>query len=177
MQNIKSAKSLFRKAKKFWISERYEGLDQKKGVIIFIHPKGKVGKIKSQEGHVYNFHKRDFNRKQSYLSTLKNAEVVFVVMNDIDNKQVAENIKVLKTEKSTTPNQFKLGALKTGTIKNFADFGIFVKLNEKEDGLLHKNRLPNHLKETFKMEFTPGQNIKVEIIKVTEKGPELKLAE
>lgn len=177
MQNIKSAKSLFRKAKKFWISERYEGLEQEKGVIIFIHPKGKVGKIKSQEGHVYNFHKRDFNRKQRYLSTLKNAEVVFVVMNDLDNKQVAENIKVLKTEKSTTPNQFKVGALKTVTIKNFADFGIFVKLNENQDGLLHKNRLPNHLKETFKMEFTPGQNIKVEIIKVTEKGPELKLAE
>ena len=96
IQNIKSAKSLFRKAKKFWVSERYEGLEQQKGKIIFIHPKGKVGKIKTKEGHVYDFHKRDFNRKQSYLPTLKNTEVVFVVINDIDNKQVAENIKVLK---------------------------------------------------------------------------------
>jgi hypothetical protein len=173
--NLKSAKSLFRKAKKFWVSERYEGLEEEKGKIIFIHSKGKLGKIKSTNGSVYNFHKRDFSSRQSYLPVLKNAEVTFTVMNSYDNKQVAENIKVLKVEKSTIPDQFKVGTLITGTIKNLAEFGIFVRLNENEDGLLHKNALPDDLKNTYNEKFTSGQKIKVKVIKVTEKGAQLKL--
>ena len=98
-------------------------------------------------------------------------------MNSIDNKQVAENIKVLKTEEVVISSGLEVNSLITGIIKNITDFGIFVKLNEKEDGLLHKNALNNALKNTFKEKFSPGQKINVKIIKVTEKGLQLKLKE
>jgi tetratricopeptide (TPR) repeat protein len=175
--NLNSAKSLFRKAEKFWVSERYDGLNEEKGKIIFIHPRGKIGKIKAVDGNVYNFHKRDFISRQSNLSVLNKAEVTFIVMNSYDNKQVAEHINVLKTENSHISEQLKIGTVITGTVKNTAAFGIFVRLNEKEDGLLHKNALPDDLKSTFNEKFSTGQKIKVKIIKVTEKGLQLKLQE
>ena len=175
--NLNSAKSLFRKAEKFWVSERYDGLNEEKGKIIFIHPKGKLVKIKVVDGNVYNFHKRDFISRQSNLSVLNKAEVTFIVMNSYDDKQVAENINVLKTENNPISEQVKVGTVIKGTVKNIAAFGIFVRLNEKEDGLLHKNALPDDLKDTFNERFTSGQKVKVKIIKVTDKGAQLKLQE
>ncbi len=50
--NLTSATSLFRKAKKYWVAERYDGLKIEKGTIVFIHPKGKVGKIKTGKGEM-----------------------------------------------------------------------------------------------------------------------------
>jgi hypothetical protein len=45
------------------------------------------------------------------------------------------------------------------------------------DGLLHKNSLPNNLKNNFKEVFTPGKNVKIKVEKVTEKGIQLKLVD
>ena len=136
-----------------------------------------MGKIKTESGKVYNFHKRDFSSRQRDLSVLNNAEVSFIVMNSYDNKQIAENITLLKTVNSLVSEQLKIGTVITGTVKNIADFGIFVRLNEKENGLLHKNALPGDLKNTFNEKFTSGQKVKVKIIKVTDKGAQLKLQE
>ncbi|WP_298366446.1 S1 RNA-binding domain-containing protein [uncultured Lutibacter sp.] len=175
--NLESAISLFRQAREFWVSERYKGLIEEKGKIVFIHPRGKMGKIKTENNNTYNFHKRDFQKRQRNLEELKEAEVSFIKMNSFDGKLIAENIKVLKMVKSSISEKFKVGTIITGTVKNIADFGIFVRLTGPKTGLLHKNGLPNHLKSSFNEAFTSGQKIKVKIIKVTDKGPQLKLQE
>ena len=62
-----------------------------------------------------------------------------------------------------------------GKISAIKEFGIFMKFADmQQDGLLHKNKLPNNLKDDFQTDFHEGDEITVEIIKVTSKGLELK---
>ena len=95
-------------------------------------------------------------------------------MKSFDDKIVAENIKIL--EKPNNSNQsLSTGTVLSGTIKNFAEFGIFVKLNGYKDGLIHKNALPTDIKNRFKEIYSVGQKIKVRVEKVSERGIELKI--
>lgn len=174
LTNINSVNSLYRKAKKFWISERYKGLIVEKGKIVFIHPRGKSGKIKAENGHVYIFHKRDFQQRQRNLVALKDSKVSYVKMTSFDGKEVAENIIILEKAEAVSQNDL-VGKLFSGIVKNIKEFGVFVKLDGQSDGLIHKNALPNDIKSSFMDQFSIGQKVKVQIIKVSEKGLQLKL--
>ena len=135
--NAQSVKGLYRVAKKFWQSERYMGLEMFTGKIVFIHPRGKLGKIKMNDGNVYDFHKRDFQKPQRNLDELKDSKVSFVKMTSFDGKIVAENIVILEKPEAL-PKSELIGKLISGTVKNVVEFGIFVKLGEHGDGLIHK---------------------------------------
>ena len=98
----------------------------------------------------------------------------FIEMKSYDGKIVAENIKIL--EKAIAPRESLLvGTLLSGTIKNFTDFGIFVKINGHKDGLIHKNALPSNIKNSFKEVYRIGQKINVKVEKVSDRGIELKI--
>ena len=173
-QNCKEFNSIYKIAHDLWIKERYKGLYEITGKIIFVNPNGKFGKIKTSDNRTFSFHKRDFNEKQRNIIDLKDAKVSFIEMKSFDDKIVAENIKIL--EKPNNSNQsLSTGTVLSGTIKNFAEFGIFVKLNGYKDGLIHKNALPTDIKNRFKEIYSVGQKIKVRVEKVSERAIELKI--
>lgn len=173
-QNSKEFNSIYMIAHDLWIKERYKGLYEITGKIFFVNPNGKFGKIKTSDNRTFAFHKRDFNVKQRNISELKDSKISFVEMKSYDGKVVAENIKIL--EKVIIPNEsLSIGTVLSGIIKNFADFGIFVKLNGHRDGLIHKNALPSEVKSSFKEIYNVGQKIKVRVEKVSGRGIELKI--
>lgn len=166
-------KTIHRTAQKFWIAERYSGKTIQKGTIVFIHRNDKNGKIKTSDGNTFDFHKRDFQKRLRNLEELKEAEVSFVIMNSFNGKKVAENITILA--KKELPKNDLTGKILLGTVKNVAEFGIFVKLNGFGDGLIHKSKLSKAQQDSFESDFIPNQEINVEVIDVTEKGIKLKL--
>ncbi|MNK07672.1 polynucleotide phosphorylase/polyadenylase [compost metagenome] len=166
--------SIYKIAKEFWLKERYKNKYELSGKIIFIHPNGKLGKIKTLDNRIFDFHRRDFFEKQRSIIDLKDAKVSFFEMSSYDEKTIAENIKIL--EKIVVPQEsLAIGTLLSGTIKNFADFGIFVKLNGFRDGLVHKNILPIDIKNSFSAVYHIGQKINVRVEKISNKGIELKI--
>ena len=87
----------------------------------------------------------------------------------------AEAIEILTQHKTEAIRTDLVGKILEGTVKTTVDFGIFVRLPKLRDGLLHKNNLPKNLKESFKGKFNSGDQIRVKIYRVTEKGLQLKL--
>lgn len=176
-EEVQSTNEVINKAREFWNSERYGEKEKKKGSIISIHRNGKIGRIKDEFGKVLSFHKKNLVRRVKSLSQLDKAQVSFYKMESEDGNLHAEVIEVLSQPKKEIANADLVGKILDGTVKNTVDFGIFVQLSKLRDGLLHKNSLPESLKETFKDKFNSGDRIKVRIDKVTEKGLQLKLVE
>lgn len=174
IQNCREFNSIYRIAHDIWIKERYRGLYEITGKIFFVNPNGKYGKIKTSDNRTFSFHKRDFNEKQRNISDLKEAKVCFIEMKSFDGKIVAENIKILE-KPNNSPQNLSIGTVLSGTIKNFTDFGIFVKINGHKDGLVHKNAMPLKIKNSYREIYTIGQKIKVRVKKNTERGIELSI--
>lgn len=171
---------IYRKAEDFWVSERYKGKPVSEGEIVWIHQRGKFGKIQPSESTgVVNFHKKDFRRRQRNLHDLKGAKVSYIEMRSFDDSPIAENISILDnlSKIKGKGKQDNVGKELKGKVKNVVPFGVFVKFKDLGDGLLHKSKLPNHLKNDFEQAFTEDQEIDVKIIKVTDKGIQLELIE
>ena len=98
-------------------------------------------------------------------------------MKSYDGKNIAENITITEQPASPKPDNLVARHL-TEQLKMLQNSGIFFRMQGAPDGLLHKNSLPNNLKNSFKEVFTQsGQKVKVKIEKVTEKGIQLKLVD
>lgn len=102
--SVRPVKELIKLSNDFWRQEKYQGKAKITGVIVSIHPNGKVGRIKTNNGKVYTFSKRDFERHQKSIENLKEAEVEFYTMKNFEDKDVAESIviKSLPTQKTDT---------------------------------------------------------------------------
>ena len=173
---LPTVNEIIKEARKFWQNERYGNKPNIKGTIFSIHKNGKIGRIKDQNNNLIGFHKKDLVKKIKSIENLTGATVEFFIMESYDGKNIAENITI--TEQPATPKPDNLvGKTFDGTVKNVAEFGIFIRMQGGPDGLLHKNSLPNNLKNTFKDVFTQGKIVKVKIEKVTEKGIQLKLVD
>lgn len=173
---LQTVNELIKEARKFWQNERYGNKPKIKGTIISIHKNGKIGRIKDQNNNMIGFHKKNLVKKMRTIENLTGATVEFFIMESYDGKNIAENITI--TEQPATPKPDNLvGKTFDGTVKNVAEFGIFIRMQGAPDGLLHKNSLPNNLKNNFKEVFTQGKIVKVKIEKVTEKGIQLKLVD
>ncbi len=169
---LPTVNEIIKEARNFWQNERYGNKPKIKGTIISIHKNGKIGRIKDQNNNIIGFHKKDLVKKMKSIENLTDATVEFFIMESYDGKNIAENITI--TEQLATPKTDSLvGKTFDGTVKNVAEFGVFIRLQGTPDGLLHKNSLPNNFKEVF----TQGKIVKVKIEKVTEKGIQLKLVE
>lgn len=176
-EEVEGTNEVIKRAREFWNSERYGNKIKKKGSIVSIHRNGKIGRIKTESGKVIGFHKKNLVKRVKSLSNLEKAEVSFYEIEAEDENFHAEVIEVLSQPKKEEINTDLVGKIFDGTVKNTVDFGIFVRLPKLNDGLLHKNKLPERLKETFKDNFNSGDRIKVRIDRVTEKGLQLKLVE
>ena len=172
---LQTVNELIKDARKFWQNERYGNKPKLKGTIISIHRNGKGGRIKDQnDNNIIGFHKKDLVKKMRTIENLTGATVEFFIMKSYDGKNIAENITITKQPVTLKPDNL-VGKTFDGIVKNVAEFGIFIRMQGAPDGLLHKNSLPNNLKNNFKEVFTKGKIVKVKIERVTEKGLQLKL--
>ena len=171
---LPTVNELIKEASKFWQNERYGNKAKTKGTIISIHKNGKIGRIKDQSHNLIGFHKKDMVKKVKSIDNLTGATVEFFKMESYDGKKIAENITITQQLFSPGPNNL-VGKTFDGTVKNVAEYGVFIRIQGAPDGLLHKNSLPNNLKNNFKEVFTQGKIVKVKIERVTEKGIQLKL--
>lgn len=175
-ESLPSTNEVIRVAREYWNSQRYGNKEKKKGTIISIHRNGKIGRIKDEFGKIVDFHKKDLVKKLRSLDQIEKAKVEYYEMDSEDGKLHAENITVLQKASIPIQSNELLGKTMEGTVKNVAEFGIFVRLPNTSDGLLHRNNLPSNMKDTFKDKFNPGDKIKVRVDRVTEKGLQLKLS-
>lgn len=172
--SLRDVKEIIKDARKFWQNERYGNSPKIKGSIISIHKNGKIGRIKDQNKNLIGFHKKDLVKKMKSIENLSGSTVEFFVMDSYDGKKIAESI-VITSQPSAPKSDNLVGKTFDGTVKNVAEFGIFIRMQGAPDGLLHKNSLPNNLKDSFKEIFTPGKMVKVIVERMTEKGMQLKL--
>ena len=88
---------------------------------------------------------------------------------DLEKKRISLGIK--QTEPNPWENiekEYKTGQIIETEIKNLTEFGIFAKLNENIDGLIHKNDLSwtdSNGDRTLK-KYQKGQSIKVKILEI-----------
>lgn len=167
---------VIKQARIFWQNEKYGNKPKSKGIIISIHKNGKIGRIKDHNNNLIEFHKKNFVEKVKSIENLKGSTVEFFTMESYDGKKVAESITIIE-QPATLKLGHLLGKIFDGKVKSVADFGIFIRIQNDLDGLLHKSKLPDNMKNNFKKVFTPGKNVKVKVEKVTEKGIQFILAD
>lgn len=169
---LPNIKEVLAEANKFWNKERYGNLDRIKGTIISVHKNGKIGRLKSAQGKICDFHKKDLRKKTRNLHQLKGLNAEYFEIEGENGKFHAEDILTKQPVKKEIINKF-IGKPTEGTIKNITDFGIFVQLSGLSDGLLHKNNMPHKLRNSFKEDFKIGDRIRVVVEQETEKGIQL----
>jgi len=176
---IRSLQEVLKEANLFWAKERYGKQEKEMGEILQINRNGKSGLIKLPSGVRVDFHKKDLVKRFKSLEELVGAQVEFYKMAAFNGKPAAECIEVKKMPERKAASadfSFPKGELE-GTVKNVADFGVFIKIPGHGDGLLHKSKLPTQWQESMKDVFPAGKKVKVKIEKVTEKGTYLQLVE
>ena len=174
--SLRAIKEIMHDANIFWSNERYGKHPKRKGSIISIHKNGKIGHIKDEHNNLMGFHKKDLVKKMKSIENLKGAIVEFYIMQSYDGKNIAERISLIEEPLSGKTKNL-IGKILDGSVTNITDFGIFIRMQDGTDGLLHKNSLPNHLKSSYKEAFVKNNKVKVKIEKVTDKGIQLKLIE
>lgn len=170
---LPDVKEVLARATEFWNRERYGKLNRIHGTIISIHKNGKIGRLKSTQGRICDFHKKNLRKKIRNLHELKGLNAEYFEIEGENGNVHAEDILIKQLRGKQSVGEF-MGKSIEGTIKNITDFGIFVQLPGLSDGLLHKNNMPSELKESFKDDFKIGGRIKVIVERKTEKGLKLK---
>jgi len=162
----------FIEAKEFWNAERYKGIDRAKGEIQKVHESGKKGKIKSTQGFIYNFSRKDFRVKVRDLNSLVRSKVEFFPIIDSTGQAVAEDIVITEKKESIKPPSGIVGNEYIGKINSIHDFGILIAIPVVGKGLIPKKALPND----FMTKFSVGEQIDVKVVEETNKGLLLQLS-
>lgn len=164
-----NAEKSFKDLYKTFKDELYFDSEIKQGEIVFIHPRGKFGKIRYSNNESINFSKNSFNNRVRNLDKFAGAKVSFVIDFDYKSEQVAENIKI----ESLKAPEVLVGETFEGKIQNIVDFGLFIDMENGKTGLAHQSTLPKNFREIYEV----GNTLKVLIDKETEKGFSLKITE
>lgn len=159
-----SLEEIYTTVKKFWQSERYKNMQIQEGIIILVQKNMKGGKIKSTDGVVFSFLKKDFKTKVYLDETVKGRKVKFYAIQLPDATNVAEFIEIIKDKQDEVNSNGTLSV--KGIITNITDFGLFIKLPDGTTGLLHKNAIKHYDANDFKKLST----INVQVLKTTKKG-------
>jgi polyribonucleotide nucleotidyltransferase len=77
---------------------------------------------------------------------------------------VGANIDLAVNWVKTLAGQIEQGAVYSGKIRRFAEFGIFVELVPGLDGLVHVSNIPREKQRTFNRDYALDQVVKVEVL-------------
>lgn len=79
--------------------------------------------------------------------------------------ETIERIEFGRRDDSAYDRAIRPGEIFEGTVKNIKEFGIFVGIDRRRDGLVHISRLRRH--GLMPSSFRPGESVKVEILSIT----------
>jgi len=87
---------------------------------------------------------------------------------DTGKKRIALGLKQLSNDPwvDTIPNNYHVGDLLSGFVTKITNFGVFVKLEEDLEGLLHISELSDHKITSPEEIVKPGMKIEVRVIRV-----------
>ena len=87
---------------------------------------------------------------------------------DTGKKRIALGLKQLANDPwvDTIPNNYHVGDLLSGYVTKITNFGVFVKLEEDLEGLLHISELADHKIASPEEVVKPGMKIEVRVIRV-----------
>ena len=87
---------------------------------------------------------------------------------DTGKKRIALGMKQLANDPwaETIPNNYHVGDLLSGYVTKITNFGVFVKLEEDLEGLLHISELSDHKLSSPEEIVKPGMKIEVRVIRV-----------
>jgi len=87
---------------------------------------------------------------------------------DTGKKRIALGLKQLSNDPwvDTIPNNYHVGDLLSGYVTKITNFGVFVKLEEDLEGLLHISELADHKISSPEEIVKPGMKIEVRVIRV-----------
>jgi small subunit ribosomal protein S1 len=71
-------------------------------------------------------------------------------------------------DKEKIVGKYKIGDIFEGTVTGIVDFGVFVKIEEGLEGLVHKSEIDWSLVDDPRLLFKVGQKVKVKIIDIKE---------
>lgn len=91
-----------------------------------------------------------------------------VISVDTQKKRIALGLKQLSKDPWDTeiPSNYHIGDLLSGYVTKITNFGVFVKLEDSLEGLLHISELSDHKIETPEDVVKPGMKIEVRVIRV-----------
>ena len=91
-----------------------------------------------------------------------------VISVDTDKKRIALGLKQLANDpwSDEIPNNYHIGDLLSGYVTKITNFGVFVKLEEDLEGLLHISELADHKIESPKEVVREGMKVEVRVIRV-----------
>ncbi len=99
----------------------------------------------------------------------KGQEIEAVVLTvDQERKRISLGLKQLDADPWTTsiPESYRVGSLVAGEVTKITNFGVFVKLQDDLEGLLHISELSDHKIGSPEEVVKVGQRVDVKIIKV-----------
>lgn len=102
---------------------------------------------------------------------------VLVVSLDKDNRRMSLSIKQMQPNPwDAVIDQFQVGQIVTGTVRNITDFGIFVQLSPGLDGLVHISDLSwtEHIKHPADL-FKKGDEVKAVITDINREKRKISL--
>ena len=87
---------------------------------------------------------------------------------DTSKKRIALGLKQLSNDpwSELIPSNYHIGDLLSGYVTKITNFGVFVKLEEDLEGLLHISELADHKIESPEEVVKPGMKIEVRVIRV-----------
>jgi small subunit ribosomal protein S1 len=91
-----------------------------------------------------------------------------VISVDTDKKRIALGLKQLANDpwSEDIPNNYHIGDLLSGYVTKITNFGVFVKLEEELEGLLHISELADHKIESPTEVVREGMKAEVRVIRV-----------
>ena len=117
-------------------------------------------------------------KKPSDLVTIGQSLKVKITKIDKTTNRVSASIKALTEDPyENLSKKFKIGEIYEGTCTKLMDYGVFVKLEEGIEGLIHNSELSwqNRNVQPSKV-LSPSQNVKVNIITIEKDAKRISLA-
>ena len=117
-------------------------------------------------------------KKPSDLVTIGQSLKVKITKIDKTTNRVSASIKALTEDPyENLSKKFKIGEIYEGTCTKLMDYGVFVKLEEGIEGLIHNSELSwqNRNVQPSKV-LSPSQNVKVKIINIDKDAKRISLS-
>ncbi len=93
-------------------------------------------------------------------------EVMIITANPKEQKLIFSEKGASTSERSSLVEKYHVGDVLTGTVTGATEFGVFVKLEEGLEGLVHISEMDWALVENPKSRYKVGEQVKVKVIEI-----------